>query len=145
VSDGKIPVPLNSWSTLYYKWTDDDFTRTTATSINDNWIFVIHRDDTKLDYIPDNYIKVAEIFNDSRSYLHMCGYRIHKGTLISPDTEWYYVGGNGVDFENDWENYGGDWQVARYRRHNNIVFIQGLVKNGDVDKNVFTLPSYLAP
>jgi hypothetical protein len=64
------------------------------------------------------------------------------GAIISDQTEtWHVVGASGEPaFENSWTNEGSTWQVARFRKDNGVVHVQGLVHNGTVNTAVFTLP-----
>ncbi len=53
---------------------------------------------------------------------------------------------NVSSFSNSWVNYGGSFEVARYRKMpDGTVHIQGLVKSGTVGATIFTLPTGYRP
>lgn len=61
------------------------------------------------------------------------------------DDRWYYVGADdgSTRFMNGWRNFGGVlYARLRYTKHNGIVWVRGLVKNGQVGsgKSIFILP-----
>ena len=47
--------------------------------------------------------------------------------------------------KNNWVNYGGTYEVARYKMVNGVVYIEGMVKDGDDNSTIFTLPSFMHP
>jgi hypothetical protein len=48
--------------------------------------------------------------------------------------------------ENGWENYGGSFTPAQYKRDvSNFVTLRGLIRNGDVGSVIFTLPVGFRP
>ena len=47
-------------------------------------------------------------------------------------------------FTNGWSNFAG-FQVARYRKEGDRVFVEGLVKGGTVNTVAFTLPAGFRP
>lgn len=60
---------------------------------------------------------------------------------VDPTPEWIEV----TSFANGWINYGGEYQVARYRKQSGWVYVQGLVKNGTAPGNIFQLPPGYRP
>ena len=49
-------------------------------------------------------------------------------------------GGGAPAFVNSWVNYGTPFQVARFKVHQDVLSIQGLVKSGTLLTTIFTLP-----
>ncbi|MGV9206349.1 MAG: hypothetical protein ACOC44_20270, partial [Promethearchaeia archaeon] len=61
------------------------------------------------------------------------------------DFDIHYVGESGEpSFQNGWENYGGDFSKAAFWKIGNMVYLQGLIRNGSNDV-MFTLPSGYRP
>lgn len=59
---------------------------------------------------------------------------------------WHLIGGSGEPaFANGWVNYGGTYQVARYRLEGDVVRVEGLVKSGTTGAAIFTLPAGFRP
>lgn len=56
-------------------------------------------------------------------------------------TPWTTVG----SLLNGWANFGGGWQVARYRKVNDYVEIQGVITGGTSGAQAFTLPVGFRP
>ena len=50
-----------------------------------------------------------------------------------------------TSFSNSWENYGGNYESAKYKKVGKTVQLQGLIKNGTSGKTAFTLPSGYRP
>ena len=48
-------------------------------------------------------------------------------------------------FLNGWVNYGGGFQTAGYYKHDNRVYLTGLVKSGTIGENIFVLPTGYRP
>jgi len=48
-------------------------------------------------------------------------------------------------FANGWSNFGGIYQVARYRKVGDVVQVEGLVKGGTFNVAMFTLPVGFRP
>lgn len=46
---------------------------------------------------------------------------------------------------NGFINYGAGWQIARFRRKNGVVYLEGLVKNGSAGAPMFQLPPGFMP
>jgi len=63
------------------------------------------------------------------------------------DSGWIFVGDTGAPaFENSWVDYDGStFGLPRFRKINNIVYIEGLVKNGTMTSSAFTLPAGYRP
>lgn len=59
------------------------------------------------------------------------------------DTEWVVVPSAG--FLNGWQNYGGIYDGAAYRRKNGQVELRGLVRLGTVAQPIFMLNGWFAP
>lgn len=57
---------------------------------------------------------------------------------LDVDSGWKYP-----TFQNGWSNYSG-YEVARYRKRNGIVYVNGLVKDGSIG-TIFTLESGFRP
>jgi len=45
-----------------------------------------------------------------------------------------------AEYKNGWKNYGGGYPGAKYRVINSVLYIRGLVKGGDNNTVIFTLP-----
>jgi len=57
------------------------------------------------------------------------------------DTGWKYVGDAGQPaYANSWVSYGSGYAGASFRRIGNVVYLGGLIKNGSVNLEAFTLP-----
>lgn len=48
-------------------------------------------------------------------------------------------------FLNSWVNFGGVYQVAQYRKINDMVYVRGLVKSGTITADMFVLPVGFRP
>lgn len=59
---------------------------------------------------------------------------------IIDETEWA-----NMVLENDWENYGGSFDVASYKKIGNLVILRGLVKGGTTKTTIFTMPTGFRP
>jgi hypothetical protein len=60
--------------------------------------------------------------------------------------DWHIIGD--VDepaFENSWVNFGGVYHTARFKKANNVVYLDGLVKSGTSSSIIFTLPEEYRP
>lgn len=70
--------------------------------------------------------------------------RLASGLIVEP---WHVVGAaNQPAFENGWVNYGSGFATLRYRKDlSGFVHIKGIVKNGVVGNNIFTLPAGYRP
>lgn len=55
------------------------------------------------------------------------------------DSGWLFLGVD-TSFENSWVDYGSPYDTARYRKINNVVYIEGLVQSGTIGQSIFTLP-----
>jgi hypothetical protein len=55
------------------------------------------------------------------------------------DSGWLFLGVD-TPFGTSWVDYGSTYAGARYRKINNVVYIEGLVKNGTIGQSIFTLP-----
>ena len=60
----------------------------------------------------------------------------------SYDSGWIYP-----TFQNGWVNYGTPFGYARYRKINNVVHIEGLIKSGTISTSLpcFILPEGMRP
>jgi len=98
--------------------------------------------------IPEHWILIADVNGDSASNgggytARLCnGVSIKSGTTYFPDTVWLYP-----TLQNGWVNFNTEYGSMRYRRINNIVTIEGLVKGGTIGYTspVFTLPVGFRP
>jgi len=63
------------------------------------------------------------------------------------DTGWHYVGGSGEPaFLNSWVNYDATaWGGCAFRRIGDVVYLAGLVKNGNTSLAIFNLPAGYRP
>lgn len=50
-----------------------------------------------------------------------------------------------ASFFNGWANFGGAFQVARYRKINGVVYVQGLIAGGTLPSDAFQLPAGFRP
>lgn len=67
------------------------------------------------------------------------------GDNIGTDSGWIAVLG-GIGFANSWVNFGGAFQVARYRKDAlGYVHVQGTIKSGTLNVAMFTLPAGYRP
>ena len=65
---------------------------------------------------------------------------------LAPDTGWHEVGGTGEPaFENSWVNYGGSFNTAAFRRIGNVVYLKGLIRDGTIPADAFSLPTGYRP
>jgi hypothetical protein len=55
------------------------------------------------------------------------------------DSGWLFLGVD-TPFDTSWVDYGSTYAGARYRKINNVVYIEGMVKNGTIGQSIFTLP-----
>ena len=55
------------------------------------------------------------------------------------DSDWLFLGVD-TPFNTSWVDYGSSYANPRYRKINNVVYIEGLVKNGTIGQSIFTLP-----
>lgn len=46
---------------------------------------------------------------------------------------------------NDWENYGGSFSIASYKKRGNTVMFKGLIKGGTIKTTIFTMPTGFRP
>ncbi|MFF9565722.1 hypothetical protein ACF1AJ_20405 [Leifsonia sp. NPDC014704] len=76
-------------------------------------------------------------------------YRGGSWVRIFDDTGWILVGSGGTApaFQSNWVNFGGSYQLARFRRLNGIVYVQGAIKGGQTSGTfpIFTLPAGFRP
>jgi len=136
-------IQLNEWSSLWY---EPVIGGTYETQYGNFHIGYYSSMDGAV--IPEHWILIADVNGDSASNgggytAKLCnGVSIKSGTTYFPDTGWLYP-----TFQNGWVNYDTYYGPTRYRRVNNIVMIEGLVKSGTIGSNssVFTLPAGFRP
>jgi hypothetical protein len=131
-------IPLKNWSSLWYALPIGS----SHDTANDNFYWGYYGDFT-LDTIPKNWIPIVYTNGDTLSYhpaKFMTGVNVPRGTTTYPDTNWITP-----SLINGWVDYGGGFSPPQYRRINNTVHIQGLVKDGTIYGSIFTLPDGFRP
>ncbi len=112
-------VPLTLYQSLYYQLPLGGF----GSSVPSNFVIVDYRAGT-VD-IPAYWIFVVGRDDDSQTYTWGDGMQ----------TAWWQP----LPLSNGWVNYTSIYSVAQYKRENNHVYIQGLVKSGTTS-GIGTLP-----
>ena len=136
VRSGYIEMPDSPWGTMYYSVKPNDNYSTKS----DRFFFVNYHDDC---VVPTNAITVFSASGESspRGHLKFAdGRRVLMGTKSYVDTNWV-----SPSLDNSWVKYNDTFGTAQYRRVGNVVEIKGLVKDGDIGKNIFVLPEGFRP
>lgn len=90
--------------------------------------------------VPSHWIMIAVFDGRGGGYPSL-----KLGTGIELD-HWRLVGSAGQPaFGNGWVNFGGTHSVAKFRKQNGVVHIQGLIKLGTLGTPAFTLPTGFRP